>query len=224
MQVQYSENLFLLVLSAITQIAVAAVVRYSLGLLLVFLSLDASAQEVELPAREGTLHLLTFGAGAPIEGPPVDDFYGRDAGFIEEALKRTPSAWKQVNTTFVSGVACTPERLRAELERLCKAAKPNDFVFIHASTHGITENGLFRLESELGNIIDADILAASLATLPCPSLVTIDACGAGGAVRSPLPPRSAWLLGCGEKQSTSGQVDDVQVPHGFVVLALAGTF
>ena len=195
--------------------------RYSLGMLLVFLSLDAGAQDdVELPAREGTLHLLTFGAGAPIEGPPVDDFYGRDAGFVEEALKRAPSAWKQVKTTFVSGVACTPERLQAVLERLSKTTTPSDFVFIHASTHGTTENGLLRLDSEVGKVIDADILAASLATLPCPSLVTIDACGAGGAVRSQLPPKSAWLLGCREKQSTSGQVDDPKVPHGFVVLAL----
>ena len=40
------------------------------------------------------------------------------------------------------------------------------------------------------------------------------------AVRSPLPKRSAWLLGCSETQSTSGQTDNPKVPHGFSVLAL----
>ncbi len=70
------------------------------------------------------------------------------------------------------------------------------------------------------SLINANVLAASLAGLPCPSLVTIDACMAGGAVRSPLPPRSAWLLGCSETQSTDGQYDDPKVPHGFLVLAL----
>jgi hypothetical protein len=194
--------------------------RYLPGLLLVSLSLSALAQEVEPPPREGTLYLLSFGVGAAMEGPPADDLYGRDASFVVEALKRSPSAWKRVETTLVSGLACTPERLRAELERLGKDAKPGDLVFIHASTHGTTENGLLRLESEDEQVIDANVLTASLAELSCPSLVTIDACEAGGAVRSALPKRSAWLLGCTEKQSTSGQMDDPKVPHGFFVLAL----
>jgi hypothetical protein len=172
------------------------------------------------PRRDGTLHLLSFGVGAPMEGPPVDDLYGRDADFIVGALKRSPSAWKRVETRFVSGKECTPERLRAELDRLVKNAKSGDLVFVHASTHGTTENGLLRLDSESAKVIDADILSASLAKLPCPALVTIDACESGGAVRSALPKKSAWLLGCTEMQSTSGQTDDPKVPHGFLVLAL----
>ena len=189
------------------------------GLLL--LSLPAGAEAGELPAREGTLHVLSFGVGAPMDGPPVDDLYGRDAGFVAEALKRSPSAWTRVETTFVSGLACTPERLRTELERLGKAASASDLVLIHASTHGTTEDGFLRLDGAKGPpVINANALAASLAGLPCPSLVTIDACMAGGAVRSPLPRRSAWLLGCSETQSTSGQYDDPEVPHGFLVLAL----
>ena len=151
----------------------------------------------------------------------MDDLYGRDAGFVAEALKRSPSAWTRVETTFVSGLACTPERLRTELERLGKAASASDLVLIHASTHGTTEDGFLRLDGAKGPpVINANVLAASLAGLPCPSLVTIDACMAGGAVRSRLPPRSAWLLGCSETQSTSGQYDDPKVPHGFLVLAL----
>lgn len=190
-----------------------------LGFLL--LSLPAGAEAGELPAREGTFHVLSFGVGAPMDGPPVDDLYGRDAGFVAEALKRSPSAWTRVETTFVSGLACTPERLRTELERLGKAASASDLVLIHASTHGTTEDGLLRLDGAKGPpVINANVLAASLAGLPCPSLVTIDACMAGGAVRSRLPPRSAWLLGCSETQSTSGQYDDRKVPHGFLVLAL----
>jgi hypothetical protein len=51
-------------------------------------------------------------------------------------------------------------------------------------------------------------------------LVSIDACEAGGAVHSPLPPRSAWLLASRETQSTDGQYDDPKVPHGYQVLAL----
>jgi hypothetical protein len=154
-------------------------------------------------------------------GPPVDDLYGRDAGFIAEALKRSPSPWARVETTFVSGLACTPERLSTELERIVKAASASDFVVVHASTHGTTKNGLLQLDGEKGpSVMYADKLATSLAALPCPSLVTIDACEAGGAVRSTLPPRSAWLLGCTETQSTSGQEDDLTVPHGFLVLAL----
>ena len=194
--------------------------RYLLGLLLVSLSLPVGAQEVKPPTREGTLHLLSFGVGAAMEGPPVDDLYGRDAGFVVEALKRSPSAWKRVETTFVSGLECTPERLRTELERLVKTAASSDLVFIHASTHGTTENGLLRLDSEHATVIDANVLSDSLRELPCPSLVTIDACEAGGATRSALPKQSAWLLGCTEKQSTSGQVDDPKVPHGFLVLAM----
>lgn len=48
----------------------------------------------------------------------------------------------------------------------------------------------------------------------------VDAHEAGGAVQSALPKQSAWLLGCSETQSTSGQTDDPKVPHGFLVLAL----
>jgi hypothetical protein len=196
------------------------VLRYLSVLLIVSVSHSVDAQEPKHPNGDGTLYLFSFGVGAPIEGPPVDDFYGRDAGFIVEAVKRSPSAWKRVETRFVSGLECTPERLLTELERLAQDAKPGDLVFVHASTHGTTEDGLLRLDSEKAKVIDANILCANLAKLPCPSLVTIDACEAGGAVRSELPKQSAWLLGCSEKQSTSGQVDNPKVPHGFLVLAL----
>jgi hypothetical protein len=195
-------------------------VRNFFGLLFLSLSMSALAEEVEHPVRKGTFHLLSFGVGAAMDGPPVDDLYGRDAGFVAEALKRSPSAWSRVESTFVSGLDCTPERLRAELERLGTTASPSDLVFIHASTHGTTENGLLRLEGEQGKVIDVNVLATSLAGLPCPSLVTIDACESGGALHSSLPPRSAWLLGCSETQSTSGQTDDSNVPHGFLVLAM----
>lgn len=183
-------------------------------------SLSAYAQEAKLPTRDGTLHLLSFGAGAPMEGPPVDDLYGRDAGFVVEAVKRSPSPWKTVETTFVSGLECTSDRVRTELKRLGKDAKPGNLVFIHASTHGTTQDGLFRLDGESATIIDANVLMGCLAELPCPSIVTIDACEAGGAMRSPLPKQSAWLLGCSETQSTIGQGDDPKVPHGFLVLAI----
>lgn len=169
--------------------------------------------------REGTLRVLSFGSGAPLPGPPVDDLYGRDAVFFADAVGRAASAWSKVETTAISGLDCTPERLRRELERLEKAAVASDFVIVHASTHGTTEDKLLRLEGDK-KIIDANVLAASLARLPCPSLVTIDACQAGGAVHSPLPIKSAWLLGSSETQSTSGQTDDPKVPHGFQVLAL----
>ncbi|MFN7734009.1 MAG: caspase family protein [Pirellula sp.] len=135
-------------------------------------------------------------------------------------MKRSPAAWKRVEARSVSGLECTPERLLSELDRLVKVAKPGDLVFVHASTHGTTEDGLLRLDSERAKVIDANVLIESLARLPCPSLVTIDACQAGGAVRSGLPKQSAWLLGCSETQSTSGQIDDSKVPHGFLVLAL----
>jgi Caspase domain len=194
--------------------------RYLSVVLIVSVSLSVNAQKVEHPNRDGTLHLFSFGVGAPIEGPPVDDLYGRDAGFIVEAVKRSPAAWKRVETRFVSGLECTSDRLLSELNRLVKDAKPGDLVFVHASTHGTTEDGLLRLDSEKEKVIDANVISASLAKLPCPSLVTIDACQAGGAVRSDLPKQSAWLLGCSETQSTSGQIDDPKVPHGFLILAL----
>lgn len=192
-------------------------VRFMTGLLLASFAIWAGEDAV--PAREGTLHVLSFGVGSPMKGPPVDDLYGRDAVFVAEALKRTPCAWSRVETTAVSGLACTSERLREELDRLAKVATARDLVLVHASTHGTTEKGLLRLEGG-STVIDANKLAASLAALPCPSVVTIDACQAGGAVRSPLPKKSAWLLGCRETQSTSGQDDDPKVPHGFQVLAL----
>lgn len=199
--------------------------RYQLFLLVAAasvmdVSLSSQAQEANLPTRDGTLHVLSIGAGAPMVGPPVDDLYGRDAGFVVEAVKRLPSPWKRVETTFVSGLECTSDRLRTELKRLGKDAKPGDLVFIHASTHGTTQDGLFRLDSESATILDANVLVGFLAELPCPSVVTIDACEAGGALRSPLPMQSAWLLGCSETQSTSGQGDDPKVPHGFLVLAI----
>ena len=185
------------------------------------------AQDQPVPAvggkaeavREGTLRVLSFGLGAPLPGPPVDDLYGRDAVFFADAVKRGVSAWSKVETTAISGLDCTPKRLHSELERLEKAAVASDFVIIHASTHGTTEDQLLRLEGDQ-KVIDANVLAASLARLPCPSLVSIDACQAGGAVHSPLPAMSAWLLASSETQSTSGQVDDAKVPHGFQVLAL----
>jgi hypothetical protein len=199
----------------------AAMVRQLFVLVFIFLAGFALAEGGTKPAREGTLHLLSFGVGAAMEGPPVDDLYGRDAGFVVEAIRRSPSAWTRVETTFLSGLDCTPERLRAELDRVAKAANSSDLVFVHASTHGATENGLLRLEGEAGPpVIDADVLAACLAGLPCPSLVTIDACESGGALHSPLPSQSAWLLGCTETQSTSGQTDDPKVPHGFLILAI----
>ncbi len=181
------------------------------------------AQEQPVPAagavREGTLRVLSFGLGAPLPGPPVDDLYGRDAVFFADAFKRAPSAWSKVETTAISGLDCTPERLRSELERMLKEALASDFVIVHPSTHGTNDDKLLRLEGDK-KVIDANELAASLARLPCPSLVSIDACQAGGAVHTPLPAKSAWLLGSSETQSTSGQNDDPEVPHGFQVLAL----
>jgi hypothetical protein len=134
--------------------------RYLSVVLIVSLSLSVNAQEVEHPIRDGTLYLLSFGVGAAMEGPPVDDLYGRDAGFVVEAVKRSPSAWKRIETKFVSGLECTAERLLTELERLVQDAKPGDLVFIHASTHGTTEDGLLRLDSEHAIVIDANVLSA----------------------------------------------------------------
>lgn len=190
-------------------------------ILLTFLSGVSPAVESTMspPLRAGTLHVLAFGLGAPMDGPPPDDLYGRDAGFMVEAFKRKPCAWATVDATLVSGLACTPKRLRSELARLRKVVTANDFVVIHASTHGTTHKSLLHLEGSV-EVIDANTLAASLAALPCPSLVTIDACEAGGAVHSKLPPHSAWLLASTEQQSTDGQYDNQAVPHGFQVLAL----
>jgi hypothetical protein len=178
-----------------------------------------AANRKSAEVREGTLRVLSFGLGAPLPGPPVDDLYGRDAVFSADAIKRAGSAWREVKTIAISGLDCTPTRLRKELKKLEESVAPTDFVIVHASTHGVTEDKLFRLEGDQ-KVIDANILAASLARLSCPSLVSIDACQAGGAVHSPLPAKSAWLLGSKETQSTSGQVDDSTVPHGFQVLAL----
>ena len=183
---------------------------------------QAEGARTGVGVRNGTLRVLSFGRGAPLAGPPADDRYGRDAVFVADAFKRVPAAWSRVETTALSGPACTPERVSDELERLCKEAAATDLVIIHASTHGTTKKKLLRLDGEDASrsIIDANALAASLGRLPCPSLVSIDACEAGGAMHSRLPPRSAWLLGCRETQSTDGQYDDPRVPHGFQVLAL----
>lgn len=172
------------------------------------------------PLQAGTLYLLSFGTGAPLPGPPPDDLYGRDAAFMVEAFKRKPSVWASVDAKLVSGLECTSKRLRRELTRLKKMTTTQDFVIIHASTHGWTEKGLLTLGGEEEGVIDANALAACLSSLPCPSMVSIDACQAGGALHTPLPPNSAWLLGCTEKQSTDGQYDNQAVPHGFQVLAL----
>lgn len=190
-----------------------------------FASLVAHGQPVPVvggnakPVREGTLRVLSFGLGSPLPGPPVDDLYGRDAVFFADAVKRAGSAWSKVETTAISGLDCTPKRLLRELERLEKTAVASDLVIVHASTHGSTKNKLLRLTGDK-TVINANVLAASLARLPCPSLVSIDACEAGGAVYSSLPAKSAWLLGSKETQCTGGQNDDPKVPHGFQVLAL----
>lgn len=105
-----------------TKESIVDMLRYLSVVLIVSTSLSVDAQEVKHPSRDGTLHLLSFGVGAAIEGPPVDDLYGRDAGFIVEAVKRSPSAWRRVETKLVSGLECTPERLHQELERLVKEA------------------------------------------------------------------------------------------------------
>lgn len=118
------------------------------------------AEEQAVPAvggkaeavREGTLRVLSFGLGAPLPGPPVDDLYGRDAVFFAEAVKRAATAWSKVETTAISGLDCTPERLLSELERLEKAAAASDLVIVHASTHGTTENKLLRLGSSARHI------------------------------------------------------------------------
>lgn len=153
--------------------------RYLLSLLLIAVPLSADSQKIEPAAREGTLWVLSFGVGAPMEGPPVDDLYGRDAGFVAEALKRSPSAWTQVETTFVSGLACTPERLRTELKRLGTVARTNDLVVIHASTHGTTKNGLLQLDGEKGTVIDANGMRDSR-----PTRTVVDE-GEGGALIQP---------------------------------------
>ena len=88
--------------------------RYLSVVLIVSLSLSVNAQEGEHPIRDGTLYLFPFGFRAAMEGPPVDDLYGRDAGFIVEVVNRSPSAWKRDETKFVSGLECTPERLLTE--------------------------------------------------------------------------------------------------------------
>lgn len=118
-----------------------------------FASLVAQGQSVPAvggnaeAVREDTLRVLSFGLGAPLPGPAVDDLYGRDAVFFADAVNRAASAWSKVETTAISGLDCTPERLRSELERLEKAAAASDFVIVHASTHGTTENKLPRLDS-----------------------------------------------------------------------------
>ncbi len=91
-----------------------------------FASLVAHGQPVPVvggnakPVRAGTLRVLSFGLGAPLPGPPVDDLYGRDAVFFADAVKRAGSAWSKVETTAISGLDCTPKRLLRELERLEK--------------------------------------------------------------------------------------------------------
>jgi hypothetical protein len=104
--------------------------------------------------REGTLRVPSFGLGAPLPGPPVDDLYGRDAVLFADAVKRAASAWSKVETIAISGLDCTPERLRSELQKLENATVASDFVIVHASRHGTAEDKLWTMRKVESRRVD----------------------------------------------------------------------
>lgn len=200
-------------------------------LVLLFAPGNATAAE-----PSAALHVLTIGIEPDETRLKVRDWYARDAEYVRDALLAAKPLYREVRTQVVNGEKATRANVIAALDALVESVTADDVAVVFFSSHGsLDDQGRYyiplaetRTDPATAGAADTTDrllgreLMERIGRVRGRTLLLLDTCCAGGCLQVDLPKeaRVAWLLACDEEESSSGQYDRQDRPHGYFVIAL----
>lgn len=177
----------------------------------------------------GDLFILSIGVEPTLTAKGVRDWYAQDAEYVRRALVRAEPLYDTVHSRVLNGAKATRTQVLRGLNWLADSAHPSDVVILFVSGHG-------SVEADKGYRIDlaragtdpqgtgflwGSELAEALRRVRGKAIVWIDTCHAGALVsNAPAAlPQAAYLAACGPHESSSGQWERPDRPHGYFVIA-----
>ncbi|MBL9130329.1 MAG: hypothetical protein JNG86_03965 [Verrucomicrobiaceae bacterium] len=172
------------------------------------------------------LHVLAIGVEPELAAKGKNDPYARDAGHIAQALKAAETLYSRVNLRVIGGAEARKAAVTAALDELANNMHANDVALIHFSTHGsIDAKGMFVITlAKPGPRTPAEGITrreinSIVSRMRGTVLVTLDTCASAGVFPERAVPRASYLVACGAQESSYGDGDSRQRPHGHFITA-----
>ncbi len=175
------------------------------------------------------LYILSVGAEPWLGKSGERDLYGYDAQFVGQALVAAAPLHKSIHSRVLTGKNANPGQVTGGVRWMAENMKAGDLGIVFFSTHGTTDkkkgfyNNLYpgEGEKESGKLLGKR-LNAELGKCAGRMLVWVDACEAGGLITAsgPTPPNTSYFLASTREESSYGQSESMDRPHGHFVAAL----
>lgn len=174
------------------------------------------------------LYLVAVGVDSDEAKQGGRDWYARDAEFMRMALVSAEPFYENVHSRVIQGEEATRETVRDALSWVEDEAAEDDVVIFHFSTHGDldAEDGFFipladSEEEDSEDILWGYEINQTVENITGKTIVLVDACHAGGLVtpKAVLNENAAYLVACQIGESSGGQWERPDRPHGYFVIA-----
>ena len=175
------------------------------------------------------LYILSVGAEPWLAEKGERDLYGYDAQFVGQALVAAAPLHKSIHSRVLTGRNANPQQVLEGVQWMTDNMKAADLGIVFFSTHGTNDkkagffNDLYSIDGkETSSKLYGKQLNAALAKISGQMLVWVDACEAGGLIESPkeTPPNTSYFLASTREESSYGQEESMDRPHGHFVAAL----
>jgi hypothetical protein len=179
------------------------------------------------PCRGADLYVLSIGVEPTWTFQGRHDLYAGDAGFVGEAFVRAEGLYAHTHRRVVAGKQATREAVLEGFAWLGRSVGEEDVAVVFFSTHGDGDSKtghevfLYGAGGEDTPFKSTEMRAA-LDAVKGRTVVLMDTCTAGGMIppASQLGKRTAFFAGCTATESTGGQYQRADRPHGWFVIAL----
>ncbi len=175
------------------------------------------------------LYILSVGAEPWLAEKGERDLYGYDAQFVGQALVAAAQLHQSIHSRVLTGQKANPVQVLEGIQWMTDHMKQTDLGIVFFSTHGTFDkkkgfyNDLYSSDGkETSGKLYGKQFNAALAKIRGRMLVWVDACEAGGLIESPTetPPNTSYFLASTRDESSYGQEDSMDRPHGHFVAAL----
>jgi hypothetical protein len=177
--------------------------------------------------QSGRLYIVAVGVEPELSRQRKPDLYGQDAEFVRRALVSAESLYESVHSRLLTGPRATRAAVQDALAWLAREADASAVSVLFFSVHGGRDKKEYSisLAAEDGAGVGAltgSELCTALAKIRGRVIVLVDACESGALAAPELASvHSATVIAaCRPEQSSWGQEERSDRPHGFFVIAL----
>jgi hypothetical protein len=194
---------------------------------LVLACLGVFAEDAGDRRQGGRLNILAVGVEPALSRQKKPDPYGRDAEFVRKALVSAESLYESVHSRLLTGPRATRAAVQDGLAWLAREADASAVSVLFFSVHGGHDEKGYSISLALDEGAASDVLlgtelSGALAKIHGRVIVLVDACESGALAAPELASvHSATVIAaCRAEQSSWGQEERSDRPHGFFVIAL----